>query len=92
MSVVTERAEGRRALGPPGSAAAQQRAARRLGQRSPHEPPDCRRVVVGVNGSPGSAAEFQRAVSQARQRNAMLDVVYAPQARPRTRSLTHPRG
>src|ERR1019366_5953239 len=74
MSVVTERAEGGRALSPPSSAAVQQRAASRLAQRSPHEPPDCRRVVVGGDGSPGSAAEFQRAASQARQRNAMLDV------------------
>jgi hypothetical protein len=53
----------------------QQRAASRLVQRSLHEPPDCRRVVVGVDGS-GSAAALQRAASQARQRNAMLDVVY----------------
>src|ERR1039457_252342 len=50
MSVVTERAESRRALSPPSSAAAQQRAASRLVQRSVHEPPDCRRVVVGVHG------------------------------------------
>jgi hypothetical protein len=59
MSVVTERAEGRQALSPPRSAAAQQRAASRLVQRSLHEPPDCRRVVVGVDGSPGSAAASQ---------------------------------
>jgi hypothetical protein len=84
MGVVTERAESRRALSPPSSAAAQQRssaaaqqrAALRLVQRSRHEPPDCRRVVVGVDGAPGSAAALQRAVSRARQRNAMLDVVY----------------
>jgi nucleotide-binding universal stress UspA family protein len=34
-----------------------------------------RRVVVGVDGSPDSAAALQRAASQARQRNATLDVV-----------------
>ena len=34
-----------------------------------------RRVVVGVDGSPGSAAAFRCAASQARQRNASLDVV-----------------
>jgi nucleotide-binding universal stress UspA family protein len=43
-------------------------------QRLPRERPP-RRVVVAVDGSTGSAAAFQRAAEQARQRNALLDVV-----------------
>jgi Universal stress protein family len=37
--------------------------------------PAQRRVVVGVDGSPGSDEAFVRAASQARQRNALLDVI-----------------
>ena len=38
--------------------------------------PARRRIVVAVDGSPGSAAALQRAASQARQRQASLNVVY----------------
>lgn len=65
----------RRAGGPAGPAPGD-RAAGHHGQRPPHVHPADRRVVVGVDGSPGSAAAFVRAASQARQRNATLDVVY----------------
>ncbi len=37
--------------------------------------PAQRRVLVGVDGSPGCDEAFLRAASQARQRNALLDVV-----------------
>jgi Universal stress protein family len=43
-------------------------------QRLPRERPP-RRVVVAVDGSAGSAAAFRQAAAQARQRNALLDVV-----------------
>ncbi|HUK71823.1 MAG TPA: universal stress protein [Streptosporangiaceae bacterium] len=76
---VINKAAGERPRGPSGGASAQERSARTGYQGQPHPRSDHhrdRRVVVGVDGSPNSASAFQRAVSQARQRNATLDVVY----------------
>jgi nucleotide-binding universal stress UspA family protein len=65
---------GHAARGPCGGRVEHERAIGQPGQR-PLDPAH-RRVVVGVDGSPDSAAAFVRAASQARQRNATLDVVH----------------
>ncbi len=76
---VINKAAGDPARGSPGGASAQERSTRPAYQRQPHHRSNHhhdRRVVVGVDYSPNSASAFQRAAAQARQRNAMLDVVY----------------
>lgn len=81
------RGTGRRGQGPDGHPVMPDGAAGRLGQPgAQHGLP--RRVVVGVDGSPGSAAAFVLAASQARQRNATLDVVYVLPADADTRAAT----
>ena len=69
------KASARRERRSPGAPTARECAAGGSHQRQMHERLAHRRVVVGVDGSPDAAAAFQRAASQARQRNAMLDVV-----------------
>jgi nucleotide-binding universal stress UspA family protein len=60
--------------GPSGGRVAHERS---IGQPGQHWlDPAHRRVVVGVDGSADSATALVRAASQARQRNATLDVVH----------------
>lgn len=73
MSMIS-RAAGRKSPGSPGGAVPPKPAGGIPVQRLPRERP-LRRVVVAVDGSAGSAAAFQRAAAQARQRNALLEVV-----------------
>jgi nucleotide-binding universal stress UspA family protein len=75
MSVIGKIVGGRKFPDTSAGTAAHERADDRHPARPPREHP-VRRVVVGVDGSPNSAAAFQRAAAQARQRNAVLDVVY----------------
>jgi Universal stress protein family len=82
MVVFSRAGGGHKARQPSGSRAAHERATGQPGQ-SPERAtrqhwldPAHRRVVVGVDGSPDSAVALVRAASQARQRNATLDVVY----------------
>lgn len=66
--------EGHAAGEPSGSRVAPEPAIGQPGRR--WLDPAHRRVVVGVDGSPDSAAALVQAASQARQRNATLDVVH----------------
>jgi len=75
MGMINKAVSVRRGRRSPGVPTARECAAASSHQRQMHERLTHRRVVVGVDGSPDSAAAFQRAASQARQRNAMLDVV-----------------
>ncbi len=96
MAMFSKGTGSRRARGPaghpvpPGGAAGPAAQPDELGQ--PGQPgalhPRIRRVVVGVDGSPDSAAAFVLAASQARQRNATLDVVYVLPTDADTRAAT----
>ena len=76
MAVFSKAGGGHRAPDPSGSRAGQEHAAGHPHRSRLPEQPAHRRVVVGVDCTQDSAAAFVQAASQARQRNALLDVVY----------------